>query len=177
MATEEKILNEEQNDSSKDAKETKKSKKADKKTDALVSEKLGKNFSDVNKNYSKYRKENPLVIQENIDATIESINNTIAVQSGCIKFIDERAKIAEADARILTNGKAYKNIIKTYKDYMKGTDIAWTESNDIQKLQEVQGVQAKFEAAFTKPNVSEMDGFIKKSKDKSLNIVLDIISK
>ena len=147
------------------------------KNDALVLEKLGKNFSDVNKNYSKYRKDNPLVIQENIDATIESINKIIKVQEGCFNFINERAKIAEADARILTNGKAYKNIIKTYKDYMKGTDIAWTESYDIQKLQEVQGVQAKFEAAFTKPNVSEMDGFIKKSKDKSLNIVLDIISK
>ena len=39
MATEEKILNEEQNDSSKDAKETKKSKKADKKADAFQAEK------------------------------------------------------------------------------------------------------------------------------------------
>lgn len=39
MATDEKILNEEQNDSSKETKETKKSKKSDKKTDALVAEK------------------------------------------------------------------------------------------------------------------------------------------
>ena len=56
MATEEKILNEEQNDSSKDAKETKKSKKADKKTDALVAEKekLEKELADTKDSYMRF---------------------------------------------------------------------------------------------------------------------------
>ena len=39
MATEEKVLNEEKNESSKEAKESKKSKKTDKKTEAILSEK------------------------------------------------------------------------------------------------------------------------------------------
>lgn len=147
------------------------------KNDTLVSEKLGENLVDVNKSYAKYRKSNAIAINNDLGVTVENIKKIIEVQKGCLNFIDERAKIAEADARILTNGSAYKNIIKAYKNYMKGADIAWTEANDIQKLVEVQNVQAKFEAAFTKANVSDLDTAVKNSKDKSLNAILDILGK
>ena len=55
MATDEKILNEEQNDSSKETKETKKSKKSDKKTDALVAEKekLEKELAETKDSYMR----------------------------------------------------------------------------------------------------------------------------
>ena len=55
MATDEKILNEEQNESSKDAKETKRSKKSDKKTDALVAEKekLEKELAETKDSYMR----------------------------------------------------------------------------------------------------------------------------
>ena len=60
---------------------------------------------------------------------------------------------------------------------MKGANIAWTDANDIQKLVELQNVQAKFEAAFTKANVSDLDTAVKESKDKSINAILDILGK
>ena len=45
MAAEEKVLNEEKNESSKEAKESKKSKKTDKKTEAILLEKEKKNIT------------------------------------------------------------------------------------------------------------------------------------
>lgn len=55
MATEEKVLNEEKNESSKEAKESKKSKKTDKKTEAILleKEKLEKELADTKDSYMR----------------------------------------------------------------------------------------------------------------------------
>ena len=55
MATEEKVLNEEKNESSKEAKESKKSKKTDKKTEAILLEKerLEKELADTKDSYMR----------------------------------------------------------------------------------------------------------------------------
>lgn len=147
------------------------------KNDAQIAELSGKNFSDVQKNYSNYRKQNSLEIADNIEIAIEDIRKVIDVQNGCINFLNERVKIFDANARIVEKGKACKNILKVYTSYMKGVDLSWTETVSIQKLLAVESIQAKFENAFTSPEASQLDKDVKKSKDKSVNTVLTIISK
>ena len=147
------------------------------KNDAQIAELSGKNFSDVQKNYSNYRKQNPLEIADNIEIAIEDIRKVIDVQNGCINFLNERVKIFDANARIVEKGKACKNILKVYTSYMKGVDLSWTETVSTQKLLDVESIQAKFENAFTSPEASQLDTDVKKSKDKSVNTVLTIISK
>lgn len=146
------------------------------KNDAQIAELSGKNFSDVQKNYSNYRKQNPIEIVD-IETAFVGIGNVIDVQNGCLNFLNERIKIFDANARIVEKGKACKNILKVYTSYMKGADLSWTETVSIQKLLDVESIQAKFEQAVSNPEASQLDTDVKKSKDKSVNTVLNIISK
>lgn len=143
----------------------------------LIAEMSGEDFADVNKNYIKYRKENHIEVTENLEMSIEKANKLISIQDGCINFINEKAKILETDARILKDGNVCKNILKVYKKYMKEVDLTWTETVDIQYLLDIESIQRKFENAIADPNVLNLDKEVKSSKDKSLNTVLDIISK
>ena len=147
------------------------------KNDAQIAELSGKNFADVQKNFANYRKQNPVELTDDIAATIESNKKVIDMQNGCLNFLNERVKIFEDNVKIVEEGKACKNILKVYTSYMKNVDLSWSETVNVQKLLDVESIQAKFEKAFSRPDAAQLDTEVKKSKDKTIETVLNIISK
>lgn len=145
------------------------------KNDAQIAEIAGKDFADVQKNHATYRKKNPVEITSDIAAAIQGNKQIIDVQNTCLNFLSERVKIFDTNARLLEKGKACKNILKVYATYMKTIDLTWTESADIQKLLDVENIQAKFEKAISRPDAAQLEKTVKKSKDKTLEKVLNII--
>ena len=128
---------------------------------------------DVNKAYTKYFKSLKLIWE----AGQPEINlaNEREIMSGCVAFCNERNKIAENHQKIIDGYSQYKNILKAYNTFYKGLNLAWMpgESND--KLLEAEIVQNAFISAMSTGNLKEKDNAVKKSKDKTLNAILNII--
>jgi len=121
MATEEKILNEEQNVSSKETKETKKSKKSDKKTDALVAEKekLEKELAETKDSYMRvlaeydnFRKRSQ---REKESAYNDSKASTLALLLPVIDNFD----------------RAIDNKTDDIESYRKGIEMTYNQLKDI----------------------------------------------
>ena len=121
MATDEKILNEEQNDSSKETKETKKSKKSDKKTDALVAEKekLEKELAETKDSYMRvlaeydnFRKRSQ---REKESAYNDSKASTLALLLPVIDNFD----------------RAIDNKTDDIESYRKGIEMTYNQLKDI----------------------------------------------
>lgn len=128
---------------------------------------------DVNKAYTKYFESLKLIWK----AGQPEINlaNEREVMSGCIAFCNERNKIAENHQKILDGYSQYKNILKAYNTFYKGLNLAWMPGESIDKLLEAEIVQNAFISAISTGNLKEKNNAVKKSKDKTLNAILDII--
>ena len=128
---------------------------------------------DVNKAYTKYFKSLKLIWE----AGQPEINlaNEREVMSGCVAFCNERNKIAENHQKILDGYSQYKNILKAYNTFYKGLNLAWMPGESTDKLLEAEIVQNAFISAISTGNLKEKDNAVKKSKDKTLNAILNII--
>ncbi len=128
---------------------------------------------DVNKAYTKYFKSLKLIWE----AGQPEINlaNEREIMSGCVAFCNERNKIAENHQKILDGYSQYKNILKAYNTFYKGLNLAWMPGESTDKLLEAEIVQNAFISAISTGNLKEKDNAVKKSKDKTLNAILNII--
>ena len=128
---------------------------------------------DVNKAYTKYFKSLKLIWE----AGQPEINlaNEREIMSGCVAFCNERNKIAENHQKILDGYSQYKNILKAYNTFYRGLNLAWMPGESTDKLLEAEIVQNAFISAMSTGNLKEKDNAVKKSKDKTLNAILNII--
>ncbi len=121
MATEEKILNEEQNESSKETKETKKSKKSDKKTDALVAEKekLEKELAETKDSYMRV-----LAEYDNFRKRSQREKETA--------YNDSKASTLALLLPVIDNfDRAIDNKTDDIESYRKGIEMTYNQLKDI----------------------------------------------
>ncbi len=93
-----------------------------------------------------------------------------------IQLFNENIKQINANTQQITiNGKAYKNIGKAYQTYIESADLQWTGLDSNTKLNSILAIQDTFIKALSAPNVADLNKSIKKSKDKSINAILNIL--
>lgn len=90
-------------------------------------------------------------------------------------FNENTKRINANNEQIITEGKAYKNISKAYKAYMKSVNLSWVGLDTNVKLEKVLDIQGMFAKAISATNAVDIDKRIKDSKDKSTDAILKII--
>lgn len=131
-------------------------------------------YKDINKVYQKYIKDLDFTWLPGTD--VQKLKDVQLVQEGCLLFVEDLKKIESNTGIILSKTKdSYKNIYKVYQKYLKSLDFSWFPGADIQKLKDVQKVQETFISVVNNTQVNDIELQIKKSKDKSINTVLQIM--
>ena len=128
-------------------------------------------FKDIAKSYATYFKTADLTWVP--EASIDKLNNVIAIQDGCCEFIKTRKTIADKEATIIALGAKCKNILNAYKKYIKTTDLTWAPGVSTDKLLSVIDTQDKIIAILQSPNATEKDKTAKKLKDKSITSIIN----
>ena len=98
-----------------------------------------KQFDDIAKSYKNYMLIRDLTWSP--EESNEKLKSVMAVQDECVEFIGIRQIIADYDTQILTNGAAYKDVLKAYKNYMKSADLSWSPNESKDKLKVVTNMQ------------------------------------
>lgn len=136
----------------------------------------GKEFADVAKNYFAYSKSYNVALSSDTNDNNTRLNNLILIQDSCLSFIELRKLIAQNNDKIAGYSKAASNIIKSYSTQMKGTDLSWNQNlGRNQALREIINAQNELLNVLSKPNISEMNKTVKKSKAKTWENVKKII--
>lgn len=131
-------------------------------------------YKDINKVYQKFIKDLDFTWFPGTD--VQKLKDVQLVQEGCLLFVEDLKKIESNTGIILSKTKdSYKNIYKVYQKYLKSLDFSWFPGADIQKLKDVQKVQEIFISVVNNTQVNDIELQIKKSKDKSINTVLQIM--
>lgn len=111
--------------------------------------------------------------------TNQKLNHILAQQEqykNAIQLFNENLKQISANTQQITiNGKAYKNIAKAYQTYIASVDLSWTGLDSNTKLNSILDIQDTFIKALSAPNVVDLNKSVKKSKDKSINAILNIL--
>ncbi len=141
----------------------------------------GKNYSDVAKAYNKVFNEYDLTpIFKSLgeyDAYVAKLKAVEIEQESCLQFIALRKEISENKAKIDSHKKECKNIVSVHDEYLKNADVSWSQdSTSIEKVKNIIAIQEKFLQAVTNSNASDFEMAVKKLKDKSLGVVLRVIT-
>lgn len=98
-------------------------------------------------------------------------------QESCLQFIALRKEISENKAKIDSHKKECKNIVSVHDEYLKNADVSWSQdSTSIEKVKNIIAIQEIFLQAVTSNNASDFEMAVKKLKDKSLGVVLRVIT-
>lgn len=93
-----------------------------------------------------------------------------------IQLFDENIKRIKANTQhIQTTGKAYKHISKAYQTYIANVDLSWDGLDTNTKLDTIMKIQDIFIKALSANNAADLNKSVKKSKDKSIDAILNIL--
>lgn len=129
-----------------------------------------KDESDIAKSYQNIYKSWNLSVNKNIHEEVRRLEESDYrnIQDSCLAFIELRKTITQNNANIASYAKTAPTIVKAYNTYMKGVDLTWTpESGRNQAAREIINTQNALINELSKPNISEVDKTVKKSKAKT----------
>lgn len=136
----------------------------------------GKDYADVLKSFASFQKNYNLTLSSDTSDNHTRLDNFINIQDSCLTFIELRKTITQNNVKIASYVKKAPSIVKTYNTHMKGVDLTWNqESGRNQAIREIIQMQNELIGAFSKPNISEIDKTVKKSKAKTWEEVKKIV--
>ncbi len=137
-----------------------------------------KDESDIAKSYQNIYKSWNLSVNKNIHEEVRRLEESDYrnIQDSCLIFIELRKTITENNAKIAGYAKTASTIVKAYNTYMKGANLTWNpEPGRNQAIREIINTQNVLMTALSKPNISEIDKTVKKSKAKTWEDVKKIL--
>lgn len=137
-----------------------------------------KNVSDIAKSYQLLSNTWPMDVEEKgkIKEEIKRMEGYLTLQDSCLTFIELRKTITQNNTNIANYTKTAPTIVKAYNSYMKGVDLTWTpELGRNQAVREIINTQNALINELSKPNISEVDKTVKKSKAKMWEDVKKIV--
>lgn len=144
-----------------------------------ISEKIALNAkeeSDIAKSYQNVQKTWSMDVNGKIEDEVKRLEGVRTIQDSCLKFIELRKTITQNNTKIADYAKTAPTIVKAYNTHMKSVDLTWNqESRRNQAIREIIQMQNELISAFSKPNISEIDKTVKKSKAKSWEDVKKIV--
>lgn len=144
-----------------------------------ISEKIAlnaKDESDIVKFYQNVQKTWSMDVNGKIEDEVKRLEGVRTIQDSCLKFIELRKTITQNNTKIADYAKTAPTIVKAYNTHMKSADLTWNqESRRNQAIREIIQMQNELISAFSKPNISEIDKTVKKSKAKSWEDVKKIV--
>lgn len=107
--------------------------------------------------YTEYIGKSIKVDHNDLAGTIEQLDSVLNVQDKTIKFIELRNKIAENDNIIHKMSNGYKNIRKSYTQYIDNADVSWTVDVDLAKLEAIIAKQDSYIALLNRDDVKQIN--------------------
>ena len=135
-----------------------------------------KDENDIAKSYQKARKTWSLDVNEIITEDVKRLESYRDIQDSCLSFIELRKTISQNNAKIAKYSKSAPTIVKAHNTHMKGIDLTWNqEVGRNHAVREIIQIQNELITALSKPNISETDKAVKKSKAKNWEEVIKIV--
>lgn len=137
-----------------------------------------KDESDIAKSYQNIYKSWNLFVNKNIYEEVKRLEESDYrnIQDSCLTFIELRKTITQNNAKVAGYAKTAPTIVKAYNTYMKGVDLTWNpESGRNQSVREIINTQNALINELSKPNISEIDKMVKKSKAKTWEDVKKVV--
>ena len=143
---------------------------------AEINASSGKKHADVAKSFANLHKGYNFILSIDTNDNNSRLDGFVALQDSCLTFIELRKTITQNNAKIAGYAKAAPTIVKAYNTYMKGVNLTWTpEPSRNQAIREIINTQNALINELSKPNISEVDKTVKKSKAKTWEDVKKIV--